>query len=85
MYTLDCVVQARGGAGLSVSTDGFLYVIAGFCGKEMDDVHKFDLKIKEWDCPSCCTRDNHGLPARSVFGVATHACAACLHSNHLVL
>ena len=80
------LLQARGGAGLAVSAaTQSLYVIAGFCGEEMQDVHKFDLQSSSWDCPACCSRDNRGLSARSVFGTATHSCAACVHSNHIVL
>jgi hypothetical protein len=80
--------QGRGGPGLVASTSGdALFVIGGFAGRELNDVHRFDIASASWDCPSCCTVPEAAaqqLPARSVFGVGAHACAACCHGGHLV-
>jgi len=71
-------VVGRGGAGLVATADGCkLYIVAGFCGRELNDVHTFDLKTHTWDSPSCCSREKE-LPPRSVFGIA------CL-ANRIVL
>ena len=51
----DCV-QGRGGAGLVASAAGdALFVIGGFAGHELNDVHRFDLVTRTWDCPECCS------------------------------
>ena len=47
-------LQARGGAGLVVTPQGSVYVIAGFCGEEMNDCHRFDLNTSKWDDPAAC-------------------------------
>ena len=37
------------------STDGkSLFVVGGFAGYELNDVHRFDLTTRTWDCPTCC-------------------------------
>jgi hypothetical protein len=82
-------MQGRGGAGLVASADGqSLFVVGGFAGYELNDVHRFDLATRVWDCPVCCSgaavEAAKQLPPRSVFGVSTHACAACSHGGHLV-
>lgn len=47
-------MEGRGGAGLVVDPDGSaLYVLGGFAGREMKDVHKFDLGVKKWTEMSC--------------------------------
>lgn len=83
------IMQGRGGPGLVASADGSsLYVVGGFAGYELNDVHRFDLGTRTWDCPACCSGegapDRSLLPARSVFGVSAHSCAACDHGGHLV-
>ncbi|KAK9804298.1 hypothetical protein WJX72_005521 [[Myrmecia] bisecta] len=79
-------IQGRGGAGLAATASGnALYVIAGFAGKEMSDVHRFDLLRNMWDCPNCIGHTTSDIPARSVFGVSAHLCTACAHGNHVVL
>ena len=32
-----------------------LFVIGGFAGHELNDVHRFDLVTRTWDCPDCCS------------------------------
>ena len=59
------VIEGRGGAGLAYC-GGKVYVIGGFAGREMNDVHEYDVESKKWsqvvfDVP---------FPPRSVFGVA---------------
>ncbi|CAL5218389.1 g61 [Coccomyxa viridis] len=85
-------IKGRGGAGLVASASGdALFVIGGFAGYELNDVHRFELAAGTWDCPDCCSglaKERWSkLPARSVFGVAPHAasCSACTHGGHLVL
>jgi len=42
-------MEGRGGAGLVVDPDGSaLYVVGGFAGREMKDVHKYDLQDGKW-------------------------------------
>ena len=55
-------ILGRGGAGL-VSIGAKLYVVGGFAGKEMGDVHEFDTDGREW------RQLAQPLPPRSVFGV----------------
>jgi N-acetylneuraminic acid mutarotase len=59
------VMEARGGAGL-VAVGGCVYVIAGFNGREMNDVHKFDTVTKLWTTMSF----QKSLSPRSVFYAA---------------
>lgn len=75
------MAQGRGGAGLVASSDGrSLFIVGGFAGYELNDVHRFDLTTRTWDCPACCSgeagADHSQLPARSVFGISSHGCAA---------
>ncbi len=52
-------MQGRGGAGLVASASGdALFVIGGFAGHELNDVHRFNLATSTWDCPECCTGVN---------------------------
>ncbi|KAK9825908.1 hypothetical protein WJX81_004489 [Elliptochloris bilobata] len=82
-------VVGRGGPGLAALPDGSLYVVGGFCGHELGDVHRFDAAAQRWDCPSCCgetgAEGENPLPPRSVFGLSLHACGSCAHDSHLVL
>jgi len=42
-------MEGRGGAGLVVDSHGSaLYVVGGFAGREMKDVHKYDLQDGKW-------------------------------------
>ena len=89
-HSLPCS-QGRGGPGLVASSSGdALFVIGGFAGRELNDVHRFDLGTSAWDCPGCCSAHEEAaaaqrLPPRSVFGVGAHAsCVACSHGGHLV-
>ncbi|XP_011623227.1 nitrile-specifier protein 5 [Amborella trichopoda] len=41
------VLKGRGGPGLAVSM-GKVWVIYGFSGEELDDVHFYDLEAQEW-------------------------------------
>lgn len=44
-------VAGRGGSTLVASADGScLFVIGGFCGHELGDVHVFDLAKQQWRC-----------------------------------
>ncbi|XP_061174172.1 uncharacterized protein LOC133183238 [Saccostrea echinata] len=61
------VIEGRGGPGL-VAVGKTLYVVAGFAGREMNDVHAFDTKSKTWQTLTFLTP----LPPRSVFGVVSH-------------
>jgi len=58
-----CCLQPRGGASLIAHEDK-LFVIGGFCGKELGDVHMFDLTKQAWQAIT----GGKILPARSVFG-----------------
>lgn len=86
-------IKGRGGAGIAVSGDK-LWIVAGFGGTELGDVHSFDFEKGTWSCPSCCSdahklQDNESqtLPKRSVFGIATHQAATgcCGHDSHIVV
>jgi len=78
-------IQGRGGASLVASNDGSkIFVVGGFCGHELGDMYEYDVAARTWrEVPPS------GLPARSVFGAATHACAAtgaqCGHAGHVVV
>ncbi|GIL88835.1 hypothetical protein Vretifemale_16766 [Volvox reticuliferus] len=87
-------VPGRGGSCLVAAPkkggregEWVLYVIAGFCGHELDDMHAYSIADNVWcgsDCPSCFTTSaetseggghpNCKLSARSVFGAAVHSC-----------
>lgn len=69
--------QGRGGAGF-VATPGALWVVAGFCGEESNDVHRFDLASETWDCPRCCG------PEAAAAAPAAGA-GSCGHGNVVVL
>ena len=46
-------IRGRGGSCLVASADGArLYVLAGFCGHELDDAFCFDLTAGKWDVVS---------------------------------
>ena len=62
------LVQGCGGAGL-VSLDNKLYVVGGFNGQELGDVHVLDVTTSSWLDP------NHAqqMPPRSVFGIGAHS------------
>lgn len=63
-------------------------MIGGFTGSEAADIHRFDLRTKQWEEVAVASS---GLVApftgRSVFARAAHACdsAACDHSGHIIL
>ena len=43
------ILQGRGGTPLTVSPDGSsLFVVGGFAGREMADIHRFDIASKTW-------------------------------------
>ncbi|GIL65022.1 hypothetical protein Vafri_18872 [Volvox africanus] len=87
-------VPGRGGSCLVAAPkqggregEWVLYVIAGFCGRELDDMHAYSVSDNVWcgtNCPSCSPPstettegDGHShckLSARSVFGAAVHSC-----------
>ncbi|GAB2285178.1 hypothetical protein Dimus_019630 [Dionaea muscipula] len=76
-------LKGRGGAGLAVTTESDhekkknkkkkVWVIYGFAGKEVDDVHCFDLVEEEWtEVESTGGNDDDDKPtARSVFSTAS--------------
>ena len=67
--------QCRGGAGL-VGLDNKLYVVGGFNGQELGDVHVLDVTTRTWQDPIGAEQ----MPPRSVFGIGIHvecADAAC--------
>jgi len=42
-------MEGRGGAGLAVDSQGSaLLLVGGFAGREMKDIHRFDLADKKW-------------------------------------
>jgi len=60
-------LKGRGGPGLAV-VQGKVWVVYGFAGKEMDDVHCFDLATKKWaDMETIGEKPT----ARSVFSTAS--------------
>ncbi|XP_058751991.1 nitrile-specifier protein 5-like [Vicia villosa] len=66
--------KGRGGPGLTVS-HGKIWVVYGFAGMEVDDVHCFDLAHKTW-----AQVETGGLKptARSVF-------STCLSGKHIIV
>ncbi|EFN59120.1 hypothetical protein CHLNCDRAFT_19060 [Chlorella variabilis] len=75
----------RGGAGFA-AVPCALFVVAGFAGQEMGDVHRQGRGAGPPGGSSSCGHDQPvALPARSVCAVAAHGCAGCLHSNHIVV
>lgn len=57
----------RGGPGLVVLNNS-VWVIFGFCGHELTDIHRFDFQQKTWEE---VTYGGEKPPGRSVFGTAT--------------
>ncbi|KAJ7544276.1 hypothetical protein O6H91_09G072000 [Diphasiastrum complanatum] len=57
----------RGGPGLAV-VNGAVWVIFGFCGHELTDVHRYDTKKQVWEEVKISGDNPTG---RSVFGTAT--------------
>ena len=42
-------MEGRGGTPLTLSPDGrALYVVGGFAGREMADIHRFDMETNTW-------------------------------------
>ena len=77
-------IKPRGGPCLVPSPGGErLYVIGGFCGEELADVHCFNVAAGKWnDANNSCAV----LPvARSMFGAAFHPCgsSSCEHHGRL--
>lgn len=62
------LTQARGGAGF-VAAGRTLYVIGGFNGNELGDMHVFDTETETWRQLELSGMEQQ-LPARSVAGVA---------------
>jgi len=60
--------QARGGAGF-VASGSTLYVIGGFNGNELGDMHAFDTEAGAWRQLDLSSAEQK-LPSRSVAGVA---------------
>lgn len=60
--------RPRGGPGLAVSS-GKVWVVYGFSGTELDDVHSFDLTSEEWSVVNT-TGDEKPSP-RSVFSTVS--------------
>lgn len=56
----------RGGPGLAI-TKGHVWVIFGFCGHELSDVHRYDLATHKWEEVETLGEKPTG---RSVFGTA---------------
>ncbi|KXZ44732.1 hypothetical protein GPECTOR_63g57 [Gonium pectorale] len=98
-------VPGRGGSCLVAVPDGAggkaaLYVVAGFCGRELDDMHVYNIVDDVWCgdvCPTCKSSAAGGatsgvaaavgkLSARSVFGGAVHTCSkdACAHKSEVI-
>ncbi|EFJ44314.1 kelch repeat protein [Volvox carteri f. nagariensis] len=81
-----CLVAARKPGG--EVDEPLLYVIAGFCGRELDDMHVYSIAEDAWcgaSCPSCgpSAAAEEKLSARSVFGAGVHSCdlGECGHRN----
>ena len=80
-------MQGRGGAGLVASASGdALFVLGGFAGHELNDMHRCDLGTRTWDCPDCCTGAQscvftplHELPSSKLLSQA--ACASMTSSE----
>ncbi|KAK3092884.1 hypothetical protein FSP39_008380, partial [Pinctada imbricata] len=58
-------IVGRGGAGLAFH-NGNIYVVGGFVGKEVNDVHTFNITSRTWTQLSF----KKDLPPISVFGIA---------------
>ncbi|KAG0562777.1 hypothetical protein KC19_9G170600 [Ceratodon purpureus] len=63
----DSTLIPRGGPGL-VTLHNHVWVIFGFCGHELSDIHRFDLDQQTWEDVHCSGDTPTG---RSVFGTAT--------------
>jgi len=60
-------MEGRGGTPLTVAPDGnSLFVVGGFAGREMADIHRFDIASKTW------TKEEQGLDQ----GLSVAVCAA---------
>ena len=42
-------MEGRGGTPLVVTPDGDLFVIGGFAGREMADIHKYNIATNKWE------------------------------------
>ena len=73
-----CAAQGRGGAGLAALPSGeALFVIGGFAGNELNDVHRFDLATRTWDCPACCTGSQGHTCTLPLYDLVTHVPCRC--------
>ena len=41
-------MEGRGGTPLAVTRDGDIFVVGGFAGREMADIHKYSIKEGKW-------------------------------------
>jgi N-acetylneuraminic acid mutarotase len=71
-------MKGRGGPCFAAGADGNLYVIAGFAGEEMNDLHKYTTATNTWSLmPS-----SHLRP-RSVCACATVGDAVCIFGGEV--
>lgn len=63
----EITLTPRGGPGL-VALNNYIWVLFGFCGHELADIHRFDLSKQVWEQVHCQGETPTG---RSVFGTAT--------------
>ena len=53
-------MEGRGGTPLALAQDGSsLYVVGGFAGREMADIHRFDIASKTWSKEEQVVGDSH--------------------------
>ncbi|XP_020570991.1 nitrile-specifier protein 5 isoform X2 [Phalaenopsis equestris] len=72
--------RPRGGPGLAVSS-GKVWVVYGFSGEELDDVHSFDLTNKEWSTIE--TRGDEKPSPRSVFSTVSIGKYVFIHGGEI--
>lgn len=79
-------IKGRGGPGF-VASDGYLWIIGGFTGKESSDTFRFNITAGKWEqVEVASTPGQVPFTARSVFGRGGHTCTSrCGHSGHILV
>ncbi|GAB4817934.1 hypothetical protein N2152v2_004980 [Parachlorella kessleri] len=73
-------IKGRGGCGFAAAA-GALYVIGGFCGNELNDVHRFDLSTRQWDCGAASSTTTTTAASAGAGSGATTAAGAAAASG----
>ena len=60
-------MEGRGGTPLAVTQDGEIFVVGGFAGREMADIHSYNIKTATWKThqqvtlPNCTNLSTYNL------------------------